>query len=163
MGLGSLRANPLRSVLTLIGIAVGIAAVLYVVILGRITQESINKSLESLGSNVLIIRPEESQAKGVTTETEYDNLTWDNARKIVADSKVIIATAPTVSGPGAAVYQDKNYNTRLIGTTPDYMSVNNCKPIPGRRCYRCLLPTGYWWFRIPVALRWKHYSNPQVA
>jgi putative ABC transport system permease protein len=132
MGLGSLRSNPLRSVLTLIGIAVGIAAVLYVVILGRITQESINKSLQSLGSNVLMIRPGESESHGVRTEVEFDNLTWDDARKIVSSSKVIVATVPICSGPGAVEYQDKNWNTRISGTTPDYEFVNNCKLIQGR-------------------------------
>ena len=57
LGMQSLRANPLRSALTLIGIAVGIAAVLYVVVLGEITKQRINEQLESLGSNVLSIRP----------------------------------------------------------------------------------------------------------
>ena len=50
MALQSLKTNPLRSVLTLTGIAVGIGAVLYVVILGEITQQRINERLESLGS-----------------------------------------------------------------------------------------------------------------
>ena len=57
IALKSLRSNPLRSVLTLIGMAVGIAAVLYVVTLGEITQQRVKAQLESLGSNVLLIRP----------------------------------------------------------------------------------------------------------
>ena len=57
LALQSLRANPLRSILTLIGIAVGIGAVLYVVALGEITQRNINERLEAMGSNVLSIRP----------------------------------------------------------------------------------------------------------
>ena len=56
LALQSLKANPLRSILTLIGIAVGIGAVLYVVVLGEITQRSIKERLESMGSNVLMIR-----------------------------------------------------------------------------------------------------------
>ena len=67
LALHSLKANPLRSVLTLIGIAVGIGAVLYVVVLGEITQQSINERLESLGSNVLLIRPGYSRRHGVRT------------------------------------------------------------------------------------------------
>jgi len=66
LALHSLKANPLRSVLTLIGISVGIGAVLYVVVLGEITQRSINERLESLGSNVLTIRPGFSRRHGGT-------------------------------------------------------------------------------------------------
>ena len=57
IALTSLKSNPLRSILTLIGIAVGIAAVLYVVTLGEITQQKVKQQLESLGSNVLTIQP----------------------------------------------------------------------------------------------------------
>ena len=67
LALQSLKANPLRSVLTLVGIAVGIGAVLYVVALGEITQRRINERLESLGSNVLLIRPGFSRMRGVRT------------------------------------------------------------------------------------------------
>jgi len=132
MGLGSLRANPLRSVLTLIGIAVGIAAVLYVVILGEITKQNINKSLESLGSNVLMVRPGAAEFHGLRTEADVNNLTWDEARKIATGSKVIKTTVPIYSGQGATEYQDKNWNTRVMGTTPDYAPVNNCNPVQGR-------------------------------
>ena len=89
LGLQSLRANPLRSVLTLTGIAVGIAAVLYVVVLGEVTQRRINERLESLGSNVLMVRPGYSRMHGVRTSASVINLTWDDAREIQAASPVI--------------------------------------------------------------------------
>ncbi len=63
----SLISNPLRSILTLIGIAVGIAAVLYVVILGELTQRRINDRMDALGVNVLSIRPGYSYMHGVRT------------------------------------------------------------------------------------------------
>jgi len=131
LGMQSLRSNPLRSALTLIGIAVGIAAVLYVVVLGEITKQRINAQLESLGSNVLSIRPGFGHHRGVSTASSVVNLTWDDAREIESTSTVIDVTVPVVSGQANAEYEDKNYNTRVTGTTPEYANVNNTKTVEG--------------------------------
>jgi len=131
-GLHSLRANPLRSSLTLLGIAVGISAVLYVVILGEITKKRINDRLQELGPNVLIIRPEFAHGHGVHFDVDVVNLTWDDAREIAATSSVIAQTVPVYSGNGPAEYLDKNRSSRISGTTPAYFPVNNVVPIEGR-------------------------------
>jgi putative ABC transport system permease protein len=132
LGLESLRANPLRSVLTLIGIAVGIAAVLYVVVLGEITQKRIEERLETLGSNVLVIRPGYSRMHGVRTTASVVNLTWEDSRDMQTESYVIATSVPTYSAPGMVEYMDKNWNTRITGCTPEYETVNNSIPIEGR-------------------------------
>jgi len=128
----SLRTNPLRSILTLIGIAVGIGAVLYVVVLGEITQQRIKENLESLGSNVLMIRPSYSRMHGVRTASNVVNLKWDDAKEIETTSKVITKAVPTYSGAGNAEYKDQTWSTRVVGTTPEYEGVNNDHPIAGR-------------------------------
>jgi putative ABC transport system permease protein len=132
LALNSLKANPLRSVLTLIGIAVGIGAVLYVVVLGEITQQRINERLESLGPNVLLIRPGYAHRHGVRTGASTVNLEWDDAREIVNTSEVISVVVPTYSGQGVVEFEDQNWTTRATGTTPAYESVNNDHPIEGR-------------------------------
>jgi putative ABC transport system permease protein len=132
LGLQSLRSNPLRSILTLVGIAVGIAAVLYVVILGEITTRRINESLESMGSNVLSIRPGYSRHHGVRTASSVISLTWDDARQIESTSTVISVTVPTLSSNSMIEFQDKNYNARVVGTTPAHSPVNNLFPVEGR-------------------------------
>ncbi|UCC44766.1 MAG: ABC transporter permease [Candidatus Zixiibacteriota bacterium] len=132
LAMQSLRLNPLRTVLTLIGIAVGIAAVLYVVVLGEITQRRINDRLESLGSNVLMIRPGFGHRHGVRTASGVVNLKWDDAREIENSSGVINVCVPTYSASAMTEYQDKNWSTRVTGTTPDYETVNNSSPIEGR-------------------------------
>jgi putative ABC transport system permease protein len=132
LALRSLKTNPLRSILTLIGIAVGIGAVLYVVVLGEITQRSIKERLESLGSDVLIIRPGYSHRFGVRTSASVINLTWNDATEIVNTSDAIKEAVPTYSGQGVAEFEDQNWNTRVTGTTPAYMSVNNDEPVEGR-------------------------------
>lgn len=132
VALQSLRLNPLRTVLTLVGIAVGIGAVLYVVSLGEITQKSINERLESLGSNVLNIRPGYSRMHGVRTGASVINLTLADAEEINANSKVITTVVPLYSGSAVAEFNGTNWNTRVSGTTPEYQFVNNDHPIQGR-------------------------------
>jgi hypothetical protein len=106
IALQSLRANPLRSLLTLVGIAVGIAAVLHVVSLGRVTQVSITKRLESMGTNVLLIRPGYSHLRGVRTAEGVTSLTWDDARELAATSQSVTTAVPTYSGPGNAEHRE---------------------------------------------------------
>lgn len=124
IALQSLLANPLRSLLTLIGIAVGIGAVLYVVCLGELTQRRINERMETMGSNVLLIRPGYSLMRGVHTAENVTTLTWDDARELERESGVLVAVVPTYTGPGNAEYRDRNWQTRVTGTTAAYFDIN---------------------------------------
>jgi len=125
IALQSLRANPLRSLLTLVGIAVGIGAVLHVVSLGRVTQANITERLESMGTNVLLIRPGYSHLRGIRTAEGVTSLTWDDARELAATSQSVTNAVPTYSGPGNAEYRDINWTTRVTGTTPGHFEVNS--------------------------------------
>lgn len=131
-GLHSIKANPLRSTLTLVGIAVGIGAVLYVVTLGEMTKRRIADRLEAMGPNVLIIRPEFAHGQGVHVDVDVVSLTWDDARQLAATSRAITETVPVFSGNASAEYRDKNRGTRVAGTTPAWFSVNNALPAEGR-------------------------------
>jgi putative ABC transport system permease protein len=133
IALQSLVANPLRSLLTLVGIAVGIGAVLYVVSLGEATQQRINERLETLGTNVLLIRPGYSRLRGVRTADSVTGLTWGEAREIASGSSVITSVAPTYSGQGNAEFRDRNWRTRITGTTATYFDINNEGLTGGRR------------------------------
>lgn len=132
LALKCLIANPLRSILTLIGMAVGIGAVLYVVVLGEITQQRINERLESLGSNVLLVRPGFSRMRGIRTGVNVVNLKWNDAKEIEDISKVINAAVPTYTAQGVTEFKDQNWTTRITGTTPDYELVNNDSTVEGR-------------------------------
>lgn len=132
IALQSLVANPLRSLLTLIGMAVGIGAVLYVVTLGALTQQRITQRLESLGSNVLSIQPGSSRMRGVRTTESMVNLTWEEARTIEAESQVILRAVPYYSSAGGMEYRDQNTSTRATGTTAHYFQVNNDQAVAGR-------------------------------
>ena len=98
IALQSLRANPLRSLRTLVGIAVGIGAVLHVVALGRATQANITDRLESMGTNVLLIRPGYSHLRGVRTAEGVTSLTWEDARELAATAGAVRAR-PRIQDP----------------------------------------------------------------
>jgi len=132
LALKSIRANPLRSALTLVGISVGIAAVLYVVALGDLTQQRIKKRLESMGTNVLMIRPEHSHSRGIRTGASVISLKEADAKDILENSPVIVATVPTMDRSGMVEFEDMNWNTRITGTTPQYEEVNNDVVVAGR-------------------------------
>jgi len=125
IALQSLSSNPLRSLLTLVGIAVGIGAVLHVVNLGEITQRRIQDRLESMGTNVLLIRPGYSRMHGVRTAQIVNNLNWEQARMLERESEVIERTAPIYSGQVGAEFRDRNWSTRATGVTAAYFMINN--------------------------------------
>ncbi len=131
IALQSLVANPLRSLLTLVGIAVGIGAVLYVVSLGEVTQQRINERLEALGTNLLLIRPGYSRMRGVRTADSVTNLTRQEAAEIEAESAVITTVAPIFSGQGNAEFRDRNWRTRISGVTAAYFDLNNEERVSG--------------------------------
>ncbi len=128
----SLVANPLRSLLTTVGIAVGIGAVLYVVSLGQFAQARIKERLDALGTHVLSIRPGVSRVRGVRTDEAVTTLTRTDAQTIARESAAIVATAPTYAGPANAEHRGRNWQTRLSGTTADHFEINNDRLAAGR-------------------------------
>ena len=132
IALKSLRSNPLRSVLTLIGMAVGIAAVLYVVTLGEITQQRVKAQLESLGSNVLLIRPGASHRHGVRTASSVVNLKIGDAEEILNNSDVIIRTVPIFGSRANLEFRGNNTNQSVNGVTPEHQILNNNMVVAGR-------------------------------
>jgi putative ABC transport system permease protein len=132
LALDSLRSNPLRSFLTLFGIAVGIGAVMYVVMLGEAAQASIRSRLEALGANVLIVRPGGSRMRGVSREGSRESLTVQDSRDIEARSRVIDEVVPEFSRGGLTEYQSRNHRTTIAGTIPSYGVVNKHHAARGR-------------------------------
>jgi putative ABC transport system permease protein len=128
----SLKSNPLRSILTLIGMAVGIAAVIYVVTLGQITQQRVKSQLEALGSNILLIRPGSSQRHGVRTNTEVVNLQISDAEEIEKTSPAIIHAVPIISSRANVEFRDKNTNINIDGVPPIHLRINNNSLVEGR-------------------------------
>ena len=126
--LTSLWASKLRSSLTVLGIVIGVAAVISLMSIGRGAQASITEMIQSLGTNLLFVQPGASSFGGIFFgQGSASTLTLEDAEAI-ADSAAIpsvSAVAPQLSTNGQLVYGRKNTFTQVLGVTPEYVGVRN--------------------------------------
>jgi putative ABC transport system permease protein len=123
--LQSLYANKLRSALTILGIVIGVAAVIAMLSIGRGAQESITNQIESIGTNLVYVSPGSVNEGGVRTAGgSAGTLTQEDANALEGLPGVV-AVAPQVEGRAQVVYMGNNANVRLVGTTPDYQTMSN--------------------------------------
>ncbi len=129
----ALLANKVRTALSMLGILIGVAAVIAVMALGAGARQSIQAQLSSLGSNLLVLRPGARQVGGVALQAgAVTRFTEEDARDIVVSIPSIQRVAPSVSGRGQVTYAGKNWNTQILGTTPNYAPMRALVPTVGR-------------------------------
>ncbi len=128
----ALVSHKMRSILSMLGILIGVAAVIAMLALGQGAKESIEKSLASLGSNLLMLTPGSHRAMGVAVEsgtvTRFTLQDAEALTKLVEIKNV----SPTVRGRAQAVYGDKNWNTQIMGTGINYPTMRASVPTVGR-------------------------------
>lgn len=126
-------SHKMRSLLSILGILIGVAAVIAMLALGQGAKESIEKQLASLGSNLLMIRPGSSRLHGVAMEA--GSVTRFTFADVIAMSKLtdlLSKICPSVTGRGQLVYGNKNWNTQVEGTGADYAQMRAAEPVIGR-------------------------------
>jgi putative ABC transport system permease protein len=122
----SLAGNKVRSGLTILGIVIGIASVITMVAIGQGAQSSIQSSIESIGSNLIIVRPGAQRSGGISGGAgSAQTLTMEDANALKAEVQDIKAVAPEVSRRYQITAKGNNTNTSVIGTVPDYLIVRN--------------------------------------
>ena len=125
VALTSLTANKLRSMLTMLGIIIGVAAVIAMLSIGRGAQATIQSQIESIGTNLLFIRPGSTNQSGVTSAAgSAPTLTQDDANAL-ASVPGVAAVSPEVEGRAQVAYLGINANTSVVGVVPDYQTVHN--------------------------------------
>ncbi len=123
--LESLNANKLRSMLTVLGIVIGVTAVIAMLSIGRGAQASITNQIERIGTNLVYVTPGSIREGGVTQASgTAGTLTLDDG-KALENIPGVVAESPVLQGRAQAVYLGNNTNTRLIGVTPNYINVVN--------------------------------------
>src|SRR4030042_1964585 len=128
----SIVSHKLRSMLSILGILIGVAAVISMVALGEGAKESITQSLSSLGSNLLTVRTGSHRQGGIALQTGLvTRLTMDDARDISRMNEVR-RVSPSVIGRAQVVFNNRNWNTQLWGTGVDYATMRAALPISGR-------------------------------
>ena len=134
VALSAIRANKLRSLLTMLGIVIGVGAVITMVALGSGAQKAVQEQIEQLGTNLLTVYPGQSFMHGVASG-ERVSLTMDDAEALVKaqpQSPVIRNVIPEISGNQQVKFGNQNINVNVNGTTPNFAPVNNYKVLAGR-------------------------------
>ncbi len=131
IALRSLSANKMRSGLTMLGIIIGVMAVVAMLSIGQGAQAAITNQITSIGTNLLYIRPGATQQGGVrSAEGSAATLTQEDAQALTGVSNVV-AVAPEVDSFGQVAYLGNNANARVIGVTPDYQNALNANVADG--------------------------------
>jgi putative ABC transport system permease protein len=133
VALGALRANKLRSVLTMLGIVIGVSAVIAMIALGSGAQKAVNDQIQSLGTTLLTVMP--GQQRGVGGFASFDDrarLTMKDARALVERSTSLAAVQPEMNRQLQVQYQNMNAVTQVVGTTANFLTVRKYELAAGR-------------------------------
>lgn len=116
--------NRMRSLLTVLGIIIGVAAVIALVSLGQGASASIQKQIAGLGSNLLMVFPGHSRVGGVSYGAEsHVSITLDDFKRVQQDSTLFKAVSAMVRAGGQVIAGDKNWATSVNGVSPNYLEI----------------------------------------
>ena len=130
----NLTVNKVRTALSMLGILIGVGAVVAMIAVGRGAQNAIAEQLSSLGSNLLVLRSGAHRGPGGSMgETgATTRLTVEDATAIARQVPGVKEAAPYVSSRGQVTYKSKNWNTSVLGVSPSYEQMHNYTPQAGR-------------------------------
>ena len=133
VALDALKANPLRSLLTMLGIVIGVAAVIAMVALGNGAQRSVNDRIAALGTTLLTVTPGQARTAGrIASATDRAPLTYDDYQSLLERAQTVTALEPEISRPLQVQYENRNTNTTVVGTTANYLEVRKFTLAGGR-------------------------------
>jgi putative ABC transport system permease protein len=129
----ALRANLLRSILTSLGIIIGISSVIAMVAIGAGAESRVKESIESLGSNIMIVLNGSRTTGGARGGTGSNiTLTEEDAQALQRDVPSVEVAAPSVQGRFQLVFGNTNWSTSIQGITEEYMIARNWQIDQGR-------------------------------
>jgi len=127
-----IRRNVLRSSLTILGIVIGVAAVITMVSLGNGATAQVNSSISSLGSNLLQVQPGQGPRGPGGTRSEAEALEMADAKAVENEISGLSGVAPVAAKSAQAIYGNQNWSTTVTGTTNAYFPVRNWTLKSGR-------------------------------
>jgi putative ABC transport system permease protein len=120
----ALKSNKMRALLTMLGIIIGVAAVIAMMALGQGASVAVSKSIQSMGNNLLSVFPGQFRGPG-SSLGQARPLSLDDAVAIGSSISGVAAVAPEMNRSFQVKHDEKTWNTRVVGTTPDYQGVRN--------------------------------------
>ena len=130
VALASMRGSLFRSALTMLGVIIGVAAVIAMLALGRGAQRAVDEQLAALGADVLTVTTGMRWMQGVARDQQ--TLTVKDAEAVAADARHVSAVVPEQSGRQQLRYGARNINVPVIGTRPNHAAVNGFRIEHGR-------------------------------
>ena len=129
----ALRVNKMRSALTMLGIIIGVAAVIVMIAVGNGAQVRVEEQIRSLGSNIIMVLNGSTTSSGARGGYgSQPTITEDDGYALNREIPEIHAAAPSLRGSGQVVAGNANWSTTLYGTTPDYLTVREWAVVEGR-------------------------------
>ncbi len=133
IAMNALRINKLRSALTMLGIIIGVAAVIVMIAVGRGAQARVEDQIRSLGSNIIMVQSGSFTGGGARGGSgSQSTISEDDAAALGREIDGIQAAAPTLRGTGQVVAGNANWSTTFYGVTPDYLEVRDWSIVDGR-------------------------------
>ncbi|WP_195213169.1 ABC transporter permease [Veillonella parvula] len=132
MAWASLIANKMRSLLTMLGIIIGVAAVIALVSIGNGVKQDIEDSISSLGSNLLVVLPGAPRTPGARSSQGSMKSLKISDYEAIAKLEGVKAASPMTNGSYVVIYQNKNWTTSAAGVNSNFQDVNNWTMTSGR-------------------------------
>ena len=128
---GAIRANPLRSFLTMLGMVIGVGAVITMVALGTGAQAAVEAQIQSLGTDLLAIYPGQSFMHGVARGDRV-SVTMDDAEALAIDGYALRAVVPEMSRRQQIEYGNANASVNVMASTAEYIEIQNQPIVAGK-------------------------------
>ena len=133
ISLRALRANKMRSALTMLGIVIGVGAVIAMLAIGAGARERVSEEIDSMGSNLLIVFSGSTSSGGARMGAGSEpTITLLDAEAIKRECPAVLDVGPSHSGTAQVVFGNQNWSTVVIGTTPSLLEIREWQIIAGR-------------------------------
>lgn len=133
VALEGLVANKMRAALTMLGIIIGVSAVITMLALAGGASNRMMKNIQQMGTNVLTVMSGQSRSGAVRGGMgSVETLTMDDCQAIEDKCTLVVKTAPQVQSNAQAKFRNNNTSTTILGTTPEYLSIRNYRIAKGR-------------------------------
>ncbi|HEV7992045.1 MAG TPA: ABC transporter permease [Gemmatimonadaceae bacterium] len=128
----SILKNKMRTLLTMLGIVIGVGAVIVMVAVGQGAQSQIESSISSLGTNLILVLPGATQQGGVSQGAgTFNRLTVEDAEKLKSEGQTLAAVSPMINTRQVIIGSGGNWRTSINGVSPDYFTIRNWQVTSG--------------------------------
>ncbi len=129
----ALRTNKMRSALTMLGIVIGVAAVIAMLAIGTAARQKISDEISTVGSNLIMVLAGATSSGGARMGAGSDpTISFDDAEAIKNECPAVLDVAPVQTGPGQVIYRNQNWSTMILGATPSILNIREWEIESGR-------------------------------